>query len=167
MKYYDNNISDIYKELKSSANGISNSEADNLLIEYGKNELPKAKKQGIIGLFFSQFKDPMEIILIITVFLSFWAKETVDAIALIVIILVDVCIGTYEEWKSRKDAEALVNMIRDTSIVIRDGQRIEIDSSMIVPGDILVLESGKRISADGRIIDCHNFQVGSNNLKIE
>ena len=97
MKYYDNNISDIYKELKSSANGISNSEADNLLIEYGKNELPKAKKQGIIGLFFSQFKDPMEIILIITVFLSFWAKENVDAIALIVIILVDVCIGTYEE----------------------------------------------------------------------
>ena len=55
MKYYDNNISDIYKELKSSANGISNWEADNLLIEYGKNELPKAKKQGIIGLFFSQF----------------------------------------------------------------------------------------------------------------
>ena len=164
MKYYDNNISDIYKELKSSANGISNSEADKLMAKYGKNELPKAKKQGIIGLFFSQFKDPMEIILIITVFLSFWAKETVDAIALIVIILVDVCIGTYEEWKSRKDAEALVNMIRDTSIVIRDGQRVEIDSSMIVPGDILVLESGKRISADGRIIDCHNFQVDESTL---
>ena len=55
MKYYDNNISDIYKELKSSANGISNSEADKLMAKYGKNELPKAKKQGIIGLFFSQF----------------------------------------------------------------------------------------------------------------
>ena len=164
MKYYDNEIDEIYKNLNSSSSGLNDDEVQKFISKFGKNELPKAKKDSVIELFFSQFKDPMEIILVITVFLSFWAKETVDAIALIIIILVDVCIGTYEEWKSRKDAEALVDMIRDTSIVIRNGKRTEIDSSFIVPGDILVLESGKKISADGRIIECHNFQVDESTL---
>lgn len=164
MNYYNKDIDDVFSSLDSSNDGLSSKRAKELLNRYGKNELVKPKKQSVLGIFFSQFKDPMEIILVITVILSFLAKEKVDAIALIIIILVDVCVGTYEEWKSRKDAEALINMIKDTSIVIRDGKRIEIDSSLIVPGDILLLESGKKISADGRIIECHNFQVDESTL---
>lgn len=164
MNYYNKDIDEVFSSLDSSNDGLSSKRANEILNKYGKNELVKPKKQSVFGIFFSQFKDPMEIILVFTVILSFLAKEKVDAIALIIIILVDVCVGTYEEWKSIKDAEALINMIKDTSIVIRDGKRKEIDSSLIVPGDILLLESGKKISADGRIIECHNFQVDESTL---
>ncbi|MDE5888956.1 MAG: HAD-IC family P-type ATPase, partial [Bacilli bacterium] len=101
---------------------------------------------------------------VVTVILSFVAHEVIDAIALIFIILIDVLMGTYQEWKARKDAESLINMIKVTTRVIRNGGEMQINSSDIVVGDILVLESGDKISADARIIECHNFQVDESAL---
>ena len=90
---------DILEQLGTSNNGLTNIEAEERLKIYGKNELPKQKQDSIFKLFISQFKSPMELILVITVALSFLAGETIDAIALIFIILIDVLLGTYEEWK--------------------------------------------------------------------
>ena len=159
MKYYNQDKEEILKKLKTSINGLSSDKANELLIINGKNELPKPKKDSVFKLFINQFKNPIELILVVTVFLSFIANEVVDAIALIVIIMVDVLMGTYQEWKARKDAESLINMIRVMSHVIRDGKEIEIDANQIVVGDIITLESGTKISADARILECHNFQV--------
>ncbi len=164
MKYYTKDIKEVLKALKTSENGLTQSQAEELLVKNGKNELPKPKKDSLIKLFFEQFKNPIELILVITVILSFVANEVVDAIALIFIIMIDVLMGTYQEWKARKDAESLINMIKSTSRVIRNGKEIEIESSELVVGDIILLESGDKISADARIIECHNFQVDESAL---
>lgn len=164
MKYYNKEIEDVLKELNTDEDGLSEETVQELLIKNGRNELPKPKQDSIIKLFFDQFKNPIELILVVTVILSFVAGETVDAIALIFIIMVDVLMGTYQEWKARKDAESLINMIKSTSRVIRDGKEKEIESSELVVGDIILLESGDKISADARIIECHNFQVDESAL---
>ena len=162
--YYSITKEKIFKELNTSKDGLSTMQALELLVRNGRNELPVGKKDSLLKLFISQFINPMEIILIITVILSFIIGETIDAITLSIIILVDVIIGTVEEYRARKDAESLLNMIKPTSIVVREGKELEIDSGEIVVGDILALESGDKVSADARIIECHNFQVNESAL---
>ena len=164
MKYYTKKVEEVLKELKTSEDGLSELEASKRLTENGRNELPKAKQDSVVKLFFDQFKNPIELILVVTVILSFIAGEVVDAVALIVIIMVDVIMGTYQEWKARKDAESLINMIKSMSRVMRDGKEREIESGELVVGDIILLESGDKISADARIIECHNFQVDESAL---
>lgn len=164
MKYYTKEIEEVMKEFQTSEDGLTSDQAKELLVKNGKNELPKPKQDSIIKLFFDQFKNPIELILVVTVILSFVARETIDAIALIFIIMVDVLMGTYQEWKARKDAESLINMIKSTTRVMRDGKEIEIESSELVVGDLILLESGDKISADARIIECHNFQVDESAL---
>lgn len=164
MNYYDIETDMVLKELKSRKTGLKKEEIEESQKKYGKNELPKKKQESALKIFFSQFADPMELILCITVVLSFISREVVDAIALIVIIFVDVLLGTYEEWKARKDAESLINMIKVTTTVIREGKTMDIDSSEVVVGDIISLESGVKISADARIIECHNFQTDESAL---
>lgn len=164
MKYYNQDINEVFKEFNTNESGLKAKKAQELLEKNGRNELPKAKQDSIIKLFIDQFKNPIELILVVTVILSFIAGEVVDAVAIIFIILVDVLMGTYQEWKARKDAESLVNMIKSTSRVMRDGKEIEVESSELVLGDIILLESGDKISADARIIECHNFQVDESAL---
>ena len=121
MNYYDIDKEKVLKELNTNKSGLNNKEVEDRLNKYGKNELPKQKQDSALKIFFSQFKDPMELILCLTVVLSFVTGEIVDAIALIVIILVDVFIGTFEEYKAKKNAQALINMIKVTTTVIREG----------------------------------------------
>ncbi|MBR3230181.1 MAG: cation-transporting P-type ATPase [Bacilli bacterium] len=163
-KYYSKSKEDVIKYLKSSINGLTETEAKNRLKMYGPNELPKQKKDSILKIFLTEFKDPMKIILIITVIMSLIIGEILDAFTLIIIILVDVIIGTIEEWKAKKTAESLINMIKVKTKVIRDGKEEEIDSKKLVIGDIIDLDSGTKISADARIIECHNFEVDESPL---
>lgn len=164
MKFYDKEIKEVLEYFNTDEKGLTIAEAQDLLEKNGKNELPKKKQDSIFKIFISQFENPIELILVVTVILSFVANEVIDAIALIFIILIDVLMGTYQEWKARKDAESLINMIKVTARVIRNGGEMQINSSDIVVGDILVLESGDKISADARIIECHNFQVDESAL---
>ena len=162
--YHSKNVKETLLELDSSIEGLSKQEVKTRINKYGKNEIPKAQKDSIMKLFFEELINPMEIILIITVILSLIIGEFVDAITLTIIILVDVIIGTIEQWQARKDAESLINMIKVMVHVIRDSEDLEIESSELVIGDIISLESGDKISADARIIECHNFQVDESAL---
>ena len=164
MNYYAKSTKEVLDELKSNEKGLTKEQVKASQAKYGKNELPTAKQDSIFKIFISQFYNPIELILVVTVILSFVAHEVVDAIALIFIILVDVLMGTFEEWKARKDAQSLINMIKVSTRVIRDNKEIEIDSSEVTVGDIILLESGDKISADARIIECHNFQVDESAL---
>lgn len=161
---YCQTVKEALELLNTSVTGLDNKEAESRLDTYGKNELPKKKKKTIVSIFFGELYNPIEILLLVTLFLSLIAREYIDCIALLIIILVDVLMGTYQEWKALKDAESLINMIKSTTNVIRNGKEYEIESSMLVPGDIIVLESGAKISADCRIIECHNFQVDESTL---
>jgi len=157
--FYNKNTEDIFKELNTSIDGLSSSEVEKRKKEYGKNTLPKKKKDGIIKIFFSEFKDPIIILLMFAVLASLIAGETLDALAIVFIVLIDIIMGTYQENKANNTAEALEKLVTVKVKVVRDGEVVEIDSEELTLGDYVLLESGDKISADMRIVECHNFMV--------
>ena len=157
--YYNKKIEEIEKELKTDKDGLSFQEAKRRIKKYGKNLLPKKKKDSIIKIFFSEFKDPITILLLFSITASFIVGEIIDAIAIIFIVLVDVIMSTYQENKANNTAEAISSLIRDKTKVIRNGTIIELDSEDLTIGDYVILESGDKISADMRIVEAHNFMV--------
>ena len=157
--YYNKKTEDIEKELNTSSNGLNSKEASKRKEKYGRNIIPKKEKDSIIKIFFNEFKDPIIILLLFAVLASFIAGETLDAIAIIFIILVDVIMATYQENKANNTAEALTNLIKVKTKVIRDGEIVELDSDELTIGDYVILESGNKISADMRVVESHNFMV--------
>lgn len=158
-QWYQKEVKDIYQELSTGEEGLTSQEAKKRLAQYGRNELPKKKTDGFWKLFFKGILDPIVLLLLVTVIFSLIIAEYVDAIAIGFIILVDLLLGAFQEWKAEKNAEGLANLIRVRCKVLRDGEEVEIDSSELVVGDIVLLESGNKISADLRLIDCHNLQI--------
>ena len=162
--FYNQEKEEVLKYLESNNNGLSSKEVIKRIKSYGYNELPKKKNKSIVTIFFEELRSPLELILIITVILSFIIGEAFDAFVLIFIILMDVIIGTIEEFKALKDADNLLNMIKVTSKVIRDNKEIVVDSKTLVKGDIVLLESGDKIVADGRILECNNLTINESSL---
>ena len=154
-----NRNKEILEDFKTSRDGLTTQEAGKRLEKYGYNELPKEKIKPLYKVFFSSFKDPIIYVLIVCALLSFIVNEVLDGLAIIFIIMVDAIVSTIQEYKASKNSEALKNLIKVNSKVIRDGKQCEIDSSYVVPGDILILESGSKISADARIIESNNLTV--------
>lgn len=150
---------ELLDSLKTCSEGLTEKEASLRIERYGINELPKKKKDSIIKIFFMQFANSITIIMIIACILSFMVHEVTDAIAIIFIIMVDAIMGTVQEWKANKSAEALANMIKVKAQVIRDGKEEEIDASNLTIGDIVMLQSGTKVSADARILSCSNLTI--------
>ena len=159
MEYYNKETDEIIKELNSNIKGLSEKEAEKRLVKNGKNVLPQKKKESVFSIFINEFKDPMVLLLIVAIIASLIASETIDALAIIFIVLVDVIMGTYQENKANNTAEALSKLVTVKTKVIRDGKEIIIESSDLVVGDIILLESGDKVSADARIIEEHNLTV--------
>ncbi len=157
-------LEEVYKKLNSRETGLTSDEATKRLEKYGKNILPRKKADSFFKIFCKELLDPIVLLLVVTVIFSFIVGEITDAIAIIFIILVDLFLGTFQEWKAEKNADSLSNIIKDTSKVIRNGKEIEIDSELLVPGDIIILESGDKLSADMRIIEAHNLTVNESIL---
>ena len=157
--WHSYSIDKVYEILKTGSEGLNNNEVSKRLNKYGKNELPSKKKESIVVKFFKQLLNPIVMLLASTVIISLFIGELVDAIAIFLIIIIDLTLGTYQEYKAEKNAEALSKMIVDTVKVLRNNKKIEVTSSDIVVGDIIYLESGDKISADARIIECDNLQV--------
>lgn len=152
-------IEEVYKMLDSSTYGLTNKQVEEKLQKYGRNILPKKKRDSFFKILITELIDPIELLLIITVIFSFIIGEVIDAIAIIFIILVDVLLGTFQEWKASKNVDSLSSIIRVKSRVIRNMKEKEVSSEELVPGDIVLLSSGDKISADMRIINAHNFTV--------
>lgn len=157
--WYAKEIKDICKTLKVDEKGLSKTEAKKRLEKNGKNALPKPKKDSLLKIFFSEFKDPIVLLLLVAIIASFAVGEVIDAVAIIFIVLVDVLMGTYQENKANNIAEALSKLVTVKSKVLRDGEIVSIDSEDLVIGDVVLLESGDKISADLRLTEVHNFQV--------
>ena len=104
MNYHTITEEETLKKLETTENGLDKEEVKKRQAQYGLNELPHKKQDSILKLFISQFQNPIELILVFTVIVSLLLKEYVDGIALIIIIAIDVIMGTYQEWKARKDA---------------------------------------------------------------
>lgn len=157
--WYTKTIEEIYKKLKTSSNGLTNKEAEKRLEKYGGNILPKKKQDGIIKTFFMQFASPIIAILIIAIILSLIIGEYVDAIFIFAVIMINGILGTIQEYTAEKSAEKLQDMIKVNVKVKRDGKQVEVDSSELVVGDIVILESGDKIPADIRLIEVTNLSI--------
>lgn len=151
---------EIIKQLETDAvNGLSSSQAAAKLEQYGKNKLREPKKKSIAQRFLDQFKDVMIIILIIAAIISFIvalyekeAKEFLEPVLIMLIVILNAIMGVLQESKAEKALEALKNMSSPNARVIRDGEEKVIEASLLVPGDIIRLEAGDFIPADARII---------------
>lgn len=148
-----------FEKYETSENGLSEKEALIRQKRDGLNILPSKKKLNFFVIFFSGLKNPIIYIMIAVVTFSLLAKEYVDAIAVGVIILIDLLMGAVQEFNAEKNAEALSKMIKVKVRVLRDGIEKEIDSSELVKGDVVYLDTGNNIAADMLLIESHNLSV--------
>ena len=159
INWYSKDNEYVCDKLEVTDKGLNTNEVKKRIEKYGKNTLPKQKKDSILKIFFSEFKDPIVLLLLVAIIASFAVGEVIDAIAIIFIVLVDVLMGTYQENKANNIADALSKLVTVKSKVIRNGEIVYIDSEDLTIGDVVLLESGDKISADLRIIEVHNFMV--------
>ena len=157
--YNKTNKTKLLKEFESSMSGLDEKEVKKRLHKYGLNELPKEEHKSVAQIFFGSLKDPIIYVLIVAAILSFVVNEPVDAIAIAFIILIDAVVSTFQEYRAEKNSEALKNLIKFKVKVVRNNKHYEIDSENVVPGDIIVLESGTQVSADARILSCNNLTI--------
>ena len=156
---YNKNISVIFDELNTREEGLKTNEVIKNQEKYGKNILPKKEKDSIFKIFINEFKDPMVILLLVAIIASIIAGEIVDALAIFVIVMIDILMGTYQENKANKTADALEKLVTVKTKVLRNNELISIDSTELTVGDIVILESGDKIAADLRVIESHNLTV--------
>lgn len=149
----------ILDTLNTSSNGLTNSEANVRLERYGPNSLKKQKRSGGIVLFLSQFKSPIILILLFAATLSLLLQDSADAIIIFIIIFVSSALSFFQEHRATNAVKKLLEMVRITSTVIRDGVQKEIPSENIVPGDIVLLSAGSKIPADCIILESKDLFV--------
>ena len=170
MKEYLTESSEVVKSLASSENGLSSAEAEKRLAENGKNKLVEGKKESLIHRFFKQLAEPMTIILLVAAAISagveiynglavnHW-EFPADVVIILAVVLINAILGVFQESKAEKALEALQEMSKAQSKVIRDGKQISIASEDLVVGDIIVLEAGDSVPADARIIECASMKI--------
>ena len=167
--YYNKKVEELYKELNTSINGLTEEEASKRLEKYGENKLAERKKKSNFVIFLSQFNDLMIILLIFaSVFsavISYIQKESyADSVIILIIVIINATLSFIEEKKADKAIEELNKMFITNNNVIRDGKKETIDVRKIVPGDIIELEAGDYVSADSRIITSDALEVNESTL---
>lgn len=167
--YYNKKVEQLYKELNTSINGLTEEEASKRLEKYGENKLAERKKKSNFIIFLNQFNDLMIILLIFaSVFsavISYIQKESyADSVIILIIVIINATLSFIEEKKADKAIEELNKMFITNNNVIRDGKKETIDVRKIVPGDIIELEAGDYVSADARIISSEALEVNESTL---
>jgi len=155
--------------------GLSKDEVNERLTKYGPNKLSEKKKIPLILVFFSNFKDPMIFILLAAAFMSLAISlfnviqhgehfEFADALIIMGVVFLNAIISTVQESKAEKSLEALKKMSSPTCVVRRDGQLVELKAEQLVPGDIVILEEGRTVPADLRLIEAINLKTDESSL---
>ncbi len=142
-----------------NSTGLSTFEVKQRLIQYGPNKLELKRKKSLIISFFEEFKDLMVIILVIATIISFAVGEVSDGSVIAIIIILNATIGFVQKYRAEKAVEALKKMLAPLARVLRDGEQKMIAAEEIVPGDILILNEGDFISADGEVFHVNEFQT--------
>ena len=160
---------ELFDEYKTNINGLSENEATERLKKYGLNQLEQRKKESKIKIFLRQFNDLMVILLIIAAILSIFVSllqgdSIIDSVIIVVIVIVNAVLSFIQEIKSDMAIEELNKMFITNNYVLRNGEQKQIDVRNIVPGDIVILEAGDYVSADGRIITEEGLEINESTL---
>ena len=164
-KTYTQSVQEVLGDLGVTANGLSTQEAKARLEQYGPNKLQQAQKPTLLQRFIQQLKDPMLIILLIaagvsalTGFLSN-ENEMAEVVIILAVVLLNAVLGVFQESKAEAAIEALQTMTAATCKVLRDGRQTVLHSDELVPGDVIVLEAGDAVPADGRIMENASLKI--------
>ncbi len=149
----------VLDRVRGTREGLSQTEAEARLGQYGPNRLPSKPPPGVLAIFFHQFLSPLIYILIVAGAVSLALAEYTDAGFIFAVILLNAALGTFQEWKAEKSAASLQRLLRIVCRCRRDGQYREIPAEELVPGDIVQLESGNRVPADLRLLDINNLSI--------
>ena len=163
-KYFSKTTEESLNYFNVSKEGLSNKQASENLSSYGSNELNQKKNKSVVQVFFSQFKDLLIFILISAGIISMLSNDVESTIVIFSVIILNAVLGTVQHFKAEQSLESLKALSAPCAKVIRDGKKIEIQSKDVVPGDILVLEAGDLITADGRVIESYSLQVNESSL---
>lgn len=157
-------INTILKKLDTTKEGLSSKDAQDRIAKYGYNELPVTKKESNIKKFINQFKNNLIIVLLLAGILSVVIGNLKDSIVIFLVIAVNGVMGFLQEYKADKAIEVLKAMVQSKVVVIRDGVKKEIPSRELVPGDIISIEDGDKLSATVRLIEAINLQIDESSL---
>src|SRR3989344_1004883 len=157
-------VENIFKNLNSSENGLTSSEAERRLHSYGFNELQTKEKVHYLKIMLRQFSSPLVLILIAALAISLFLGESADAIVIGIIIVINALLGFFQEERAEKALQALQKMTAPKATVLRDGKETIIDSKYLMPGDVILLKSGDKIPADARLVEVHDLAVGEASL---
>ncbi len=144
--------------------GLSSKEAEKRLQKKGQNVLQEEKRTSPLKMFLDQFKDFMVLVLLGATLISFLLHEYSDAITIIIIVILNACLGFFQEFKAEKSLDALKELTAPAAKVLRGGEVIEVSAREVVPGDVLYLETGDRIPADLRLLEAVNLAVDESAL---
>ncbi|MBI4089002.1 HAD-IC family P-type ATPase [Candidatus Kaiserbacteria bacterium] len=162
--WYAKPIQAVFKELGTNERGLTATVAAERAQQFGPNELPKAKPEGLLAIFLRQFQSPLIYILLAAGVVVFLLGETADSIIIFFILLFNAIVGTLQEGRAQNTLRALATFTRTSATVVRDGTEIIIPDRDVVPGDLLVLNEGEKIPADARILDARALKIDESSL---
>lgn len=162
--WYQMSQDQILSSFGVTGDGLTSDKAKELLEKNGENVLQEGKRKSALQVFFSQFADLLVIILIIAAIISIFSGNLESTIVIFAVIIMNAILGTVQHVKAEKSLASLKSLSSPSAKVIRDGKKIEINSKNVVEGDIIVLEAGDLIVADGRIINNYSLQVNESSL---
>jgi Ca2+-transporting ATPase len=159
VSFHHRPIEDAYRALRTCANGLNQEAVARRLEQYGENRLPEERVDSLWLIFLHQFMSPLIYILLVAGGVAIYLDEAAGAIFIFLVLLVNAAIGTMQEYSAGNAAASLKHMSISSAKVMRGGHVREVDASQLVPGDVVLLESGCRVPADMRLIETNDAQV--------
>jgi Ca2+-transporting ATPase len=142
-----------------AARGLTDAEVARRLSQHGENRLDEAPRRPVWRKFLDQFRNLLVMVLLFAAALAWLIGDLKDAVVILVVVLLNACLGFYQEHRAERTLAALKDMLAATARVRRDGRGLALPASQLVPGDIVMLEAGDQIPADGRLLVAHNLEV--------
>lgn len=162
--FFNRSVEEVLREQESSSGGLSNAQAADRLKKYGPNALVEGKKKSVLQVFLEQFKDLLVVILIVAAIISMLSGQGESTIVIFAVLILNAVLGTVQYFKAEKSLESLKAMSSPTAKVLRGGAKVEVPSKEVVPGDIVFLEAGDLVVADGRVIENFSLKVNESSL---
>ncbi|MGL4904895.1 MAG: HAD-IC family P-type ATPase, partial [Cetobacterium sp.] len=163
-RFYAESKSEVMGYFNVTEAGLKKLDLEKIREEYGLNSLKsKPKKNGFV-IFLEQFKDFLVVILLAAAIISFISGNKESTIVILAVLIMNAILGTIQHLKAEKSLESLKKMSSPKAKVIRDGQKQEIDSTQLLPGDIVLIEAGDIVPSDARILEAHSLMVNESSL---
>ena len=163
-EWYQQTKEEILSQFQVTEQGLTSSQAEKILAEKGENVLEEGKRKSTLQVFLEQFCDLLVVILIIAALISMVSGNVESTVVILAVIILNAILGTVQHAKAEKSLDSLKSLSSPNAKVLRDGQKVEIPSTKVVPGDILYLEAGDLVVADGRILENYSLQVNESSL---